>query len=216
MKAIAINGSPRKNWNTATLLKKALEGAESAGAETEMVHLYDLDFKGCTSCFFCKRKNSGFTGQCAMKDDLTPVLERAMASDVILFGSPIYIGYVTGEMKSFMERLLFMNLSYDSPSRTNFKGRISTGFIYTMGIPHDAIDKSGYQFIFDTNKNIMHRLNGDSEYIISADNYQFDDYSKYFASNFDEKHKAAVKAEIFPEDCRKAFEMGARLCSHVK
>ena len=129
MKAIAINGSPRKNWNTVTLLKKALEGAESVGAETEMIHLYDLDFKGCSSCFFCKRKNSGFIGQCSMKDDLTPVLERAMASDVLLLGSPIYIGYITGEMKSFMERLLFMNLSYDSPSRTNFKGKISTGFI---------------------------------------------------------------------------------------
>ena len=213
MKALAVNGSPRKSWNTATLLRKALDGAASAGAETEMIHLYDLDFKGCSSCFFCKRKNSGFTGQCAMKDDLTEVLEKAMASDVLLFGSPIYVGYITGETKSFLERLLFMNLSYDTPSRTNFKGRISTGFIYTMGIPHDMIESSGYRFIFDTNRNIMRRLNGDSEYVVSADNYQFDDYSKYAASNFDEKHKAAVRAERFTEECQIAFEMGARLCS---
>jgi len=216
MKAIAINGSPRKNWNTVTLLNKALEGAGSVGAETEMIHLYDLDFKGCSSCFFCKRKNSGFTGQCAMNDDLTPVLRKVMASDVLLLGSPIYIGNITGEMKSFMERLLFMNLSYDSPSRTNYKGKISTGFIYTMGIPHDAIGQSGYQFIFDTNKNIMRRLNGESEYVVSADNYQFDDYSKYFASNFDEKHKAAVRAEKFPKECQEAFDMGARLCSQMR
>ena len=46
MKAIAINGSPRKNWNTATLLRKAIDGAASAGAEVELVHLYDLEFKG--------------------------------------------------------------------------------------------------------------------------------------------------------------------------
>jgi len=215
MKALAVNGSPRKGWNTATLLKKALEGAESVGAETETVHLYDLDFKGCSSCFFCKRKNSGFTGQCAMKDDLTEILDKAMESDVLLLGSPIYIGYITGEMKSFLERLLFMNLSYDNPSRTNFKGRISTGFIYTMGMPHDTIDSTGYPYVFETNKNIMRRLNGSSEYLISADNYQFDDYSKYAASNFDEKHKAAVKAERFPEECQKAFEMGARLCSQA-
>ncbi|MDR0508592.1 MAG: flavodoxin family protein [Candidatus Methanoplasma sp.] len=213
MKAIAINGSPRKNWNTATLLENALKGAESVGAETEMVHLYDLNFRGCTSCFFCKRKDSGFTGQCAMKDGLTEVLEKAMASDVLLFGSPIYIGNITGEMKSFLERLLFMNVSYDSPSRTNFKGKISTGFIYTMGVPHDAVESIGYKYIFESNASLMHRLNGISEYVVSADNYQFDDYSKYAASNFNEKHKAAVKAEKFPEDCRKAFEMGARLCS---
>ena len=85
-----------------------------------------------------------------------------------------------------------------------------------MGIPHDAIGQSGYQFIFDTNKNIMRRLNGESEYVVSADNYQFDDYSKYFASNFDERHKATVRAEDFPKECQKAFEMGARLCSQAR
>ena len=56
MKAIAINGSPRRNWNTDTLLKKALKGADSVGAETELIHLYNLNFKGCNSCFFCKIK----------------------------------------------------------------------------------------------------------------------------------------------------------------
>ena len=48
---LAINGSPRKMWNTGMLLKKALEGAVSQGADTELVHLYDLDFKGCTELF---------------------------------------------------------------------------------------------------------------------------------------------------------------------
>jgi multimeric flavodoxin WrbA len=54
-KIIAINGSPRKEWNTATLLDHALRGAESHGAKTELIHIYDLDFRGCTSCFSCKR-----------------------------------------------------------------------------------------------------------------------------------------------------------------
>ena len=75
-KVYAINGSPRKNWNTATLLKHALEGAASQGAETELIHLYDLNFKGCTSCFSCKLKDGESFGKCAMKDGLTPVLEK--------------------------------------------------------------------------------------------------------------------------------------------
>ena len=54
MKLLAINGSPRKKWNTAMLLEHALNGAASKGATTELIHLYDLDFKGCTSCFACK------------------------------------------------------------------------------------------------------------------------------------------------------------------
>ena len=51
MYVLAINGSPRKNWNTATLLNKALEGAAAQGVQTELIHLYDLNFKGCISCF---------------------------------------------------------------------------------------------------------------------------------------------------------------------
>jgi multimeric flavodoxin WrbA len=56
MKIMAINGSPRKEWNTATLLQKALEGAASQGATTELIDLYDLNYKGCISCFACKEK----------------------------------------------------------------------------------------------------------------------------------------------------------------
>jgi multimeric flavodoxin WrbA len=48
---MAFNGSPRKKWNTATLLERALEGAGSQGAKTELIHLYDIDYKGCISCF---------------------------------------------------------------------------------------------------------------------------------------------------------------------
>jgi multimeric flavodoxin WrbA len=55
MKAIAVNGSPRKGWNTATLLRKALAGAKKNGAETDLVHLYGLSYRGCISCFACKK-----------------------------------------------------------------------------------------------------------------------------------------------------------------
>lgn len=56
MKAIFINGSPRRNKNTAQMLESAMRGAQEAGAEVEMIHLYSLNFKGCMSCFLCKRK----------------------------------------------------------------------------------------------------------------------------------------------------------------
>ena len=65
MKVIGINGSPRKNCNTATMVKKALDGAQSKGAKTELIHLYDLDYKGCKSCFACKLKDGKSYGICA-------------------------------------------------------------------------------------------------------------------------------------------------------
>ena len=107
MKVIAINGSPRKKWNTATLLQNALDGAASQGAETELVHLYDLDYKGCTSCFACKLKNGRSYGKCAVQDGLTPVLKKIEVADALILGSPIYFGSVTGMMRCFMERLMF-------------------------------------------------------------------------------------------------------------
>ena len=107
IRAMFFNGSPRKNKNTADMLQSAMRGAEAAGAETELVHLYDIDFKGCKSCFACKLKNSKCNGICAINDDLRPVLERARLADVIVLGSPVYYSYPTGVIRAFMERLMF-------------------------------------------------------------------------------------------------------------
>ena len=76
MKVIAINGSPRKNWNTAIMLQSALEGAKADGAETELINLYDYEYKGCVSCLACKRKGSKANGLCAYKDALSTILEK--------------------------------------------------------------------------------------------------------------------------------------------
>ena len=71
-------------WNTGILLKKALEGAASQGAETEFIHLYDLNYKGCTSCFACKIKDGKSYGKCAVRDELTPILRKIEESDGII------------------------------------------------------------------------------------------------------------------------------------
>ena len=105
MKIYAINGGPRKKFNTVKLLQAALDGAAAApcseAEETEMIHLYDLNYKGCVSCFSCKRLGGKSYGHCAVKDDLAPVLEKLSQADGLIFGSPIYFGNVTGMMRSF-------------------------------------------------------------------------------------------------------------------
>ncbi|MEL7567796.1 MAG: flavodoxin family protein [Dehalobacterium sp.] len=214
MNIIAVNGSPRKKWNTATLLQKALDGAASVGAQTEMIHLYNLEYKGCTSCFACKKKG-GALGRCAMRDDLTDVLERVVRCDVLLLGTPIYYSNITGEMLSFLERLLFSNMTYNTGHRSTFQGKFSSGFVYTMNVSSDIMEKLGYKALFDHYKSLLERFGGPSEILVSNDTYQFDDYSGYEASMFNEEHKARVRAEQFPADCQKAFEMGVRLASFL-
>jgi len=134
MKVMAFNGSPRKTWNTATLLEKALEGAASKGAETELIHLYDLNYKGCISCFACKTKDGKSYGRCAVKDDLTPIFEKVLDAQALIFGSPVYLGTSTGQMRSFMERLVFPFLTYTDPPGTLFPGK-SRPVLFTPWVP---------------------------------------------------------------------------------
>jgi multimeric flavodoxin WrbA len=211
MKLMAINGSPRKTWNTATLLKKALKGAASQGAETELVHLYDLNFKGCISCFACKTRGGKSYGRCAVKDDLRPVFKKIEAADGLILGSPIYFGNVSGEMRSFMERLLFPYFTYTDPPQSLFPKRMPTVFMYTMNVTAEMMQEWGYQQVFDTNQRLLQMVFGASESLCCFDTYQFKDYAKVVADRFDPEKKARRRREVFPQDCEAALAMGARL-----
>lgn len=214
MQVIGINGSPRKEWNTATLVRSALEGAASVGAQTRLVHLYDLDYKGCTSCFLCKRKGNHCNGLCAMRDDLREVLEAVVyEADVLVLGSPIYFGDVTGETRSFLERLLFPNISYDEFGRSDFPRQVASGLVFTMNCPERYVKDVHYDILFDQHLRLMGILKGPSELLTCHETWQFSDYSVMKAALFDVEAKAKRRAEQFPVDCRRAFDMGARLAS---
>ena len=211
MKIIALNGSPRKQWNTATLLQKALEGAASQGAITELIHLYDLNYKGCISCFACKTLGGESYGKCAVQDDLTPIFSRIEQADVILMGSPIYWGDISGEMKSFLERLMFQYTTYTNPPGALFPKKIKTGFIYTMNVTEEVMHEWKYEVNFNRYDGALQRIFGESEYICSFDTLQFDDYSKVLNTRFDPVKKNQRHDKVFPMDCQKAFDMGVRL-----
>ena len=211
MKLIAFNGSPRKEWNTATLLKKTLEGASSQGAKTELIQLYDLNYKGCISCFACKEKGGKSYGRCVVRDDLKPIFKKIETTDALIFGSPIYLGSITGQMQSFLERLLFPYLTYTDPPASLFPKKILSGFIYTMGLTEELMNEFGYNQRFASMDRLLTRILGSSETLLSFDTYQFKDYSKVVAPRFNPVAKLKRRQEIFPKDCQKAFEMGARL-----
>jgi multimeric flavodoxin WrbA len=207
---IAINGSPRKKWNTAMLLEHALEGAASEGAETDLVHLYDLDYKGCTSCFACKLKDGKSYGKCAMKDGLAPVLEKIADADALVLGSPIYFGIVTGEMRSFMERLLFPNLTYTRPPQSLAPRNIPAAFVYTMNVSEQLM-KENYGSSIAANASVLSMIFGQAESLFCNETLQFEDYDKVVFSYFDPEERRKRRREVFPQDCKRAFELGARL-----
>ena len=211
MKLLAFNGSPRKTWNTAMLLEHAMNGAESEGAETELFHLYDLDYKGCRSCFACKRIGGASYGHCAVKDDLTPIFKAVESADAILIGSPIYYAITTGETRSFLERLMFPYSVYDPQRSTLFGRKIKTAFIYTAGAPEPMVKERGFDRNAQLTEQAMERIFGSCDTLWVTDTYQFDDYAKFVSTLFDPVAKKKRRDEQFSGNCQKAFELGARL-----
>lgn len=213
MKVIGFNGSPRKNWNTATLLEKALEGAASKGAETELIHLYDLNYKGCISCFACKYQDSKNHGHCALADDLKPVFARIEKADAIVLGSPIYLGALTGEMRSFLERLIFQYMEYTVPPKSLCPKKINVGLIYTMNVDQRRMGLMGYQEHLGIVEGMLETVLGSTQSLFCCDTYQFEDYSRVAMERFDPIEKKKRRESAFPQDCQNAFDLGARLIS---
>jgi multimeric flavodoxin WrbA len=216
MRAIAVNGSPRKEWNTAKLLESALNGCGVGGAATELVHLYDHAYQGCTSCFSCKRIGGKSYGRCAMRDELSPILDRAAGADLLILGSPFYFHAETGEMRSFMERLLFPYLTYTPDHASIFPRKIPTAFVYTMNVTEEDMAAFYQDTSVAASQAIMTRIFGSCEILLCTDTYQFEDYSKYLSTAWDPDAKATRRRDVFPRDCERAYEMGARLAAGVR
>ena len=213
MKAIFLNGSPRKNWNTHKMLLEAERGAKDAGAETELIHLFDLNFTDCKSCFACKIRGNKTGGICAIRDDLRPVLEKIHEANVVVIGTPIYYGDLTGEAASVIHRMLFPTMHYEEDGTHDELlpikkkcGLIVTGNASSMHI------KMGGGAAFKNTAQMIGMMFGSCETLYACDTYQFTDYSKYYAGMWDEKRKAEHRDKQFPIDLQNAYELGKRLC----
>lgn len=102
MKVVAFNGSPREDGNTSILLKRVLDELEKEGVETELVQLGGRKISGCTACFTCAENQDQ---RCSVTDDVTNgCIEKMLAADGMILGSPTYFTDVTAEMKALIDR----------------------------------------------------------------------------------------------------------------
>ena len=200
---LAINGSPRKNWNTAKLLKSALNGAEAQGAETELLHLYDYNFKGCYSCLACKRKDKP-AGFCSYPDELQQVLEKIKKADGVILGSPIYYGTDSAVMRALVERLTYPFLFRPCPYKKPF------ATIYNMGM--DDIGKNpGHNA---TSPQLFKSFFGSCDTMTAYGTYQYD-YDVYDGFRTNEERKPKSEKQ-FPIDLQKAYEIGKRMALRIQ
>jgi multimeric flavodoxin WrbA len=105
MKVLAINGSPRKQGNTALLLGTVLEVCKAAGVETELFQAGGREVQGCKSCGYCGQHK----GECSQKDWINDLYPKMKAADALLIGTPTYFFDLTPEIKAVMDRTGFIS-----------------------------------------------------------------------------------------------------------
>jgi multimeric flavodoxin WrbA len=136
MKVVAFNGSARQDGNTAILLRRVLDELEREGIETELVHLAGHDLHGCTGCRKCAARKDR---RCSRDDDMVNrCIEKMLAADGILLGSPTYFADVTTEMKALIDRCGFVA----KQNQDMFRRKVGAAVV--------AVRRAGSTHAFDT------------------------------------------------------------------
>jgi multimeric flavodoxin WrbA len=132
MKVIIFNGSPRKEGNTAAILKEVAKTYTDKGAEVDYFDLFSMKFKDCSACMGCKKGD-----KCIQKDELSPALDKIAKADAIVIGSPIYMSAETGTTKALVDR--FYSFLAPGAGSVQFANRMPKGkkgaILFTCGNP---------------------------------------------------------------------------------
>lgn len=106
MKIVVLQGSPNKNGSTSILTEEFIRGAREAGHEVERIDIAYLNVKPCTGCVAC-----GYEGPCSQKDDNQMIRSAVLASDMIVFATPLYYYGMSAQLKIVVDRFCSYNSS---------------------------------------------------------------------------------------------------------
>jgi len=121
VRLLGIVGSPRKGGNTEFVVREVLKAAEQEGAETELISLADYDLKPCDGCEKCIETKS-----CAINDDVEKIYEKVREVDGIVVGSPVYFFNTTAQVKTFIDRIGYLNIARGrKPFRNKVGGAVA-------------------------------------------------------------------------------------------
>jgi multimeric flavodoxin WrbA len=158
----------------------------------------------------CKIKGRA-SNVCKFKDALTPVLEEIAQADGLVLGSPIYFGDVTGQMRTFLERLAFPWLSYNDYSLTAHK-RMPVVLMETMnGLP-ERNNSQGYGSMEYCITNAL----GQPEHVNAYNTYQVKNYNNFELASFSEEAKRQYRDEHWEKDLLRAFDAGKRMAERLR
>jgi multimeric flavodoxin WrbA len=137
-KIMILEGSPRRNGNSAILAREVAAGARSLGAEVETLCLHEMEIRPCSACDACQESRDAV---CVIEDDMKPVYPRLWDADALVFAGPVYWFTVSAQTKLFMDRcyaLLYMKEQPDADGEetciveSGFAGK-KIGIVLTYG-----------------------------------------------------------------------------------
>jgi len=134
MKVCILMGSPRKEGNTAALMKPFVKALQEKQADVEIFDVYDMDLRPCVACRTCQKDWSVFG--CPQDDDMEKIFDAVMAADLLVLASPIYSWYCTPPMKNVIDRLVYgMNKYYGEEMGPSIWAGKKMALISTCGYP---------------------------------------------------------------------------------
>jgi multimeric flavodoxin WrbA len=117
VKIIALQGSPRKKGNTATVLSWVEEALVALGHDVESIYLNAKNLKGCLACGKCKETPNAVG--CIQKDDIPEILEKMTRAHVVIFASPLYFWGVSAQLKTVIDRTYSLYVDYHQPGHAS-------------------------------------------------------------------------------------------------
>ncbi len=144
LKVLAISGSPRKEGNSETVIRKIIEKLEEKQYETEFVRLNDFALKGCQACKYCRTKGD----KCIINDEISNLLEKIKKADRIIIGAPNYMGAVSAQLKILMDRMYSLK---DSGRNSRLEKGKKGVLVFSQG----HTDKKAYSECYE---NVVKRL----------------------------------------------------------
>ena len=208
MKVYALNASPRKGWNCDQLLDRFIEGVRDTAPEIEVekVNIYDLDYKGCRSCFACMHKSTE-NGFCLYRDGAYELLRNIKTGDGLVFSAPIYYSEVPSQMRALIERLFHPG---------NAPHEIPVTMIYTMNQPEDVSERR-----------FRPHMDGIGGTFRGAFHTEPDEVDAYFTLHWQHPEdynwpmelydrKVEYKEKQWPVDLQNCYDAGVRFAGRVR
>ncbi|HON79872.1 MAG TPA: flavodoxin family protein [Spirochaetota bacterium] len=163
MKALFLNGSARGDKGITSKLIKALSGGMSkTGMETVSINISELKIVPCRACLYCMHKNPGV---CVLHDEMEIIYNELKQSDVVIFGSPVYLDGITAQLKTVIDRLVccmepFLVTDHTGFTRHSFSWRLPEKFIIvsTCGFPETDTFNALIDYFRSLSKNMNSKI----------------------------------------------------------